>query len=140
VAAVFVSAIVVQGLGCASDGPKQEPRYTIIKNPEPEVEQSGIPADKQEEIQLVLKQREPSVRKCYQDVLNDKHDRGFQGTVTVLIHFEPPGKATDVRVIGSTLNSPEVEGCLAAQLKAFEYPELQQGGDFQHEYMFRPAF
>ena len=41
----------------------------------------GIPPDKQAEIQLLLQQRDPSTLKCYNDVLNEKHDRAFKGSV-----------------------------------------------------------
>ena len=51
----------------------------------------GIPPDKQAEIQLVLQQRDTSTLKCYQDVLNDKHDRAFKGTVFVMLTIEPSG-------------------------------------------------
>ena len=57
-----------------------EPRYTIVKRNETAAPQGGVPPDKEAEIQLVLQQREVSTRKCYQDVLNEKHDRAFQGT------------------------------------------------------------
>ena len=67
----------------------------------------GIPPDKEAEIMLVLQQREVSTRKCYQDVLNEKQDRTFQGNVKVVIALRADGEAQDVRVVG---DHPEQQG------------------------------
>ena len=91
-------------------------------------------------MQLVLQQREVSTRKCYQDVLNEKADRKFQGTVQVLIALGTNRQATDVRVIGGTLNDQDVQSCLVATIKRFEFPELTQPGEVQSVFRFQPAY
>jgi hypothetical protein len=117
-----------------------EPRYTIVKGNESAAPQGGIAPDKEAEIQLVLQQREVSTRKCYQDELNVKGDRAFQGTMKVLIALNTAGQASQVKVIGGTLNSPEVATCLTETISRFEFPKLDQPGDVQYEFMFRPAY
>lgn len=122
-----------------SAGPS-EPRYTIVKNEPGRVAQEGIPIDKQSDIMMMLQQREPTARKCYQDVLNEKNDRGFQGTVAVIIRLAPGGAKPQVRVSKTTLKSPEVEQCLIERIGEFEFPAVDQGGEMQYEYLFRPAY
>ena len=117
----------------------EEPRYTIIKGQEGPLRQSGLSADKQAEVQMVLQQREATTRKCYQDRLNQLQDRTFAGTVEVLIILRP-GSATATRVIKSTLNSPEVEQCLAQKIADFEFPQVEQEGEVPYTYSFRPAY
>ena len=117
-----------------------EPRYTIVKGNESAAPQGGIAPDKEAEIQLVLQQREVSTRKCYQDELNVKGDRAFQGTMKVLIALNTSGQASQVKVIGGTLNSPEVATCLTETISRFEFPKLEQPGDVQYEFQFRPAY
>ena len=94
---------------------------------------SGIPPDKEAEVQLLLQQRNPSTLKCYSDVLNEKHDRAFKGTVIVLLSLEPSGgqsKAAEVKVIGGTMTDKEVTDCVVDKLKDFDYPGiLGQGHD-----------
>jgi len=142
--AALVAASSFGTLACKSSGtepqPAGEPRYQIVRPDEKPTEQSGLPVDKQSEIQLVLQQREPSTAKCYTDVLNEKQDRKFQGQVTVVIHFEKSGAASDVKVITSTLKSPEVESCLVEKIKGFEFPVLEKPGDMHYSYVFRPAY
>ncbi len=142
--AVLLSAtatLAATGLGCASgDTQAGEQRVRVVRSAEPTSEAGGIAPDKQAEIQLLLQQREPSTTKCYSDVLNDKHDRAFKGTVAVIISLEPSGQASDVKIVNSTLNSPEVNECLIEKLKGFEYPQIEHSGSMQYVYQFQPAY
>ena len=116
----------------------------VVKGPEPSSQPtSGISPDKEAEIQLLLQQRNPSTLKCYSDVLNEKHDRAFKGTVIVLISLEPNGsqaKVSDVKVIGGTMTDKEVTSCVVDKLKEFEYPEVTNAGTMQYVYRFEPAY
>jgi hypothetical protein len=127
--------------GCASTGEQAgEERVRIVREQEQKAEEGGIPPDKQAEIQLLLQQRDPSTLKCYSDVLNDKHDRAFKGSVAVMLTLEPSGKASDVKIVNSTLNNDEVHNCLISKIKDFEFPTLDHGGSMQYVYHFQPAY
>lgn len=135
--------VLFAGLGCASSGETSEERVRVVHPPEKQAEQGGIPPDKQADIQLTLEQRDPSTLKCYSDVLNEKHDRAFKGSVAILLTLEPAGessKASDVKIVNSTLNDKEVHDCLIEKLKEFEFPKLDHGGSMQYVYHFQPAY
>jgi hypothetical protein len=135
-----LTLLLALGAACArSGGADNQPTSVNIKPDELPVS-GGIPPDKEAEIMLVLQQREVSTRKCYQDVLNEKQDRSFQGNVKVVIALQESGEAQDVRVVGTTLNNKEVEDCLAATIRRFEFPQLAQKGEVQYEFRFRPAY
>jgi TonB family protein len=136
---LWCAGLLVATFGCSSPQ-KREPRYTIIRPNEQQAAQGGISPDKEAEIQLVLQNRESAARKCYQDVLNEKHDRGFQGSVRVLISIQPSGQASSVKVIGGSLSDRTVQDCLVQTIKEFEFPQLTTAGDVQYEYRFRPAY
>jgi hypothetical protein len=125
--------------GCAESSAGGE-RVTVVRNAEPPPTLGGIPPDKQAEIQLLLQQRDTSTLKCYQDVLNEKHDRAFKGSVFVILTINPSGKADDVRVAGGSLNNAEVGQCLVEKLKEFDYPQVPNRGSMQYEYRFEPAY
>ena len=116
----------------------------VVKGPEERSSgEKGIPPDKEAEVQLLLQQRNPSTLKCYSDVLNEKHDRAFKGTVIVLLSLEPSGgqsKAADVKIIGGTMTDKEVTSCVVDKLKEFDYPEIQSAGTMQYVYRFEPAY
>jgi hypothetical protein len=139
--AVSLTSIV----GCAEETVTGEPRVRVVKSSDAPAEVGGIPPDKQSDIQLMLQQREPSVRKCYNDVLNDGgHDRSFKGNVVLLISLSPGGKenarVTGVKVINDSLKNDEVSSCVVEKLKEFEYPDVPNAGTMQYSYKFEPAY
>jgi hypothetical protein len=136
---LILSFAWVVGAGCAETQSGERP-VTVVRNEEPTPQLGGIPPDKQAEIQLLLQQRDTSTLKCYQEVLDEKHDRAFKGSVFVVLTIEPSGRAADVRVVGGSLKSPEVGQCLVSKLKDFEYPAIPNQGSMQYEYRFEPAY
>ena len=58
----------------------------------------------------------------------------------MLIALEPSGKASDVTIVNSNLNSKDVDDCLIAKIKEFEFPELEHAGSMQYVYHFEPAY
>jgi hypothetical protein len=134
-------ATLVFGLSFACSQQAAGPSgQTVLRPNESSGPTSGLAPDKEAEVNLVLQQRDASTRKCYQDVLNEKADRNFQGTVVVLISLGTNREARDVKVIGGTLNDADVQGCLVSTIKRFEFPELSQPGDVQSTYRFQPAY
>lgn len=126
-------------VGCADSSEGGE-NVRVVKNPATaSMETGGISPDKQAEVQLLLQQRDPSTLRCYQDVLDEKHDRAFKGTVIVLLSLQPGGKGS-AKVIGGTLNNKEVSDCLISKLDEFEYPQVEQSGTMQYVYKFEPAY
>ncbi len=137
--------LTTMSLGCAEETATGEQRVRIVKNNDAPAEVGGIAPDKQADIQLMLQQREPSVRKCYNDVLNDgSHDRSFKGSVVVLISLasgsKEGAKVTGVKVINDTLKNDDVSSCVVDKLKEFEYPEIPNPGTMQYSYKFEPAY
>ena len=124
---------------CAETSDSNERSVRVVKNQEVTAQTGGISPDKESEVQLLLQQRDPSTLRCYQDVLDEKHDRAFKGTVIVLLELTPAGKAT-AKVTGGTLNNKDVSDCLVGKLNDFEYPQVAQTGTMQYVYRFEPAY
>jgi hypothetical protein len=128
---------------CATSGGGDEGGSTqrvVRGNEDIRIDTGGIPPDKQADIYLVLQQRDASARRCYQDVLNEKKTRQFQGTVKILLSLNTNGTASAVRVTGGTLNNKDVENCLIQTVKEFEFPKLDRSGDIQYDYKFEPQY
>jgi hypothetical protein len=140
-AALAVMSTLV--LACAETSDSNERSVRVVKNKEEAPSAtSGISPDKEAEVQLLLQQRDPSTLRCYQDVLDEKHDRAFKGTVIVLLSLTPSGGSStaSAKIIGGTLNNKEVGDCLIEKLQGFEYPQIAQAGTMQYVYRFEPAY
>src|SRR5512140_3711085 len=110
---------------CATTGEEGKPVPVVVRGgDEMTINTGGIPPDKQADVYLVLQQRDASARKCYQDVLNEKHTREFKGTVKIMLSLGTNGAAKAVKVMGGTLNNSDVEACLIQTVKDFEFPAL----------------
>ena len=134
-----IALFATLAVGCADSSEGGE-NVRVVKNPaQASVETGGISPDKQAEVQLLLQQRDPSTLRCYQDVLDEKHDRAFKGTVIVLLTISPGGKGS-AKVTGGTLNNKEVSDCVIEKLNEFEYPQVVQTGTMQYVYKFEPAY
>lgn len=139
-AMLFAMGICLSLGACATTSDQDRPPVVVRGGEEIRVDTGGIPPDKQADIYLVLNQRDASARKCYQDVLNEKHTREFKGTVKILLSLNTDGSARAVKITGGTLNNREVENCLVETVKQFEFPKLDRGGDLQYEYTFEPQY
>ena len=126
---------------CATSGASEDKPVTVVRgNEEIRIDTGGIPPDKQADVYLVLQQRDASARRCYQDVLNEKHTRDFKGTVTIMLSLNTNGTAKAVKVMSSTLNNKDVESCLTQTIKEFEFPKVDRPGDIQYVYKFEPQY
>lgn len=126
---------------CATSNEESKPVPVVVRGGEEmTINTGGIPPDKQADIYLVLQQRDASARKCYQDVLNEKHTREFKGTVKIMLSLNTNGTAKGVRIMGGTLKNKDVEDCLIETVKDFEFPRLDRPGDVQYDYTFEPQY
>jgi len=127
---------------CATgSGEEDKPVPVIVRgNEDMTMNTGGIPPDKQADIYLVLQQRDASARKCYQDVLNEKHTREFKGTVKIMLSLNTNGAAKAVKIMGGSLKNKDVEDCLIQTVKDFEFPKLDRPGDVQYDYTFEPQY
>jgi len=128
---------------CATGGTGDEDKslpVVVRGNEDMTINTGGIPPDKQADIYLVLQQRDASARKCYQDVLNEKHTREFKGTVKIMLSLTTGGTAKAVKIMGGTLKNKDVEDCLIQTVKDFEFPKLDRPGDVQYDYTFEPQY
>ena len=136
---LWVAMGVVSSLGaCAASNGTGPMR--VENDPQKAPVTGGIPPERLGDIYLVLDERDASAKKCYQDVLDEKGTRKFQGTVKLLLTLTTDGSAKDVRVVGGTLNNKEVNDCLVKAVKEFEFPKLSRGGDFEYQYTFAPEY
>ena len=128
---------------CASTsgaGDEDRPAVIVRGGEQMTINTGGIPPDKQFDVYQVLQQRDASARKCYQDVLNEKHSRAFKGTVKIMLSLNTNGSAKAVKVMGGSLNNKDVENCLVQTVQEFEFPKLDRPGDVQYDYTFEPQY
>ena len=74
---------------------------------------SGLPAA---EVQRVVLAQEDGIRACYEG----KTDK--DGIVTMAWHIETSGRVSEAHVASTTLNDPNVEGCVTRLVESWRFP------------------
>lgn len=110
---------VVMG-GCASGSAERRPQAAA---PEQSSADQSIQLDRIDEINRLCQRKAGiAVPRCW----NDEYQRTgkkFEAQVTLMIVVNAAGTAEDVKVIGSTAKSKELEACLMDQARTWSYPE-----------------
>ena len=65
-----------------------------------------------------------------------RKDSSLKGTVTVKMVISPTGKAREVVIVSSTLNSPELEEAIANRIYMWRFPGFKWGENFTTTYTF----
>lgn len=89
-------------------------------------------------IQRVIKRHQTQVKYCYERALAKDPDLG--GRVKANFTVEANGTVSKV-ALESTLNAPEVEGCLVGQIQRWRFPEPEGGRvtTIGYPWIFKPA-
>jgi hypothetical protein len=99
----------------------------------------AAPGAESPEVQAAVRAIQPGVNDCYQQGLKQKADLGGTVTVAFTLHKDPQGGsfAKEGAVADSSLQAPQVEGCIVQQLNQARFPDIKGEGDVQVRYPFK---
>ncbi len=111
--------------GCAEEQPAQRHRSAT-----PAEESGGNSSDpgavtpeRQSAVERLFARKAVDLQGCWTDEYEKNHNRKLEGDVTVQLVVESTGKASDVKVIKSTLQNQDVEGCVVRTVGSWSFPE-----------------
>jgi len=88
----------------------------------PEVRSGGgVPSRSREEIEMVFDQNKGAIYALYTRAL--RKDPGLQGKLVLSLTIEPSGEISNVEIVSSELNNPELERKLVQRVKLFRFDE-----------------
>jgi TonB family protein len=90
-------------------------------------------------IQRVINQHRNQIRYCYEIELQRQHD--LEGRVAVRWITSATGAVARVDIAESTLNNDNVESCIRAKIRAWQFPAPAGGGivEVNYPFVFRPT-
>ncbi len=129
---VCVALLPLLALGCGGSSEEENGKGTTpvakkggepVEDNGPTADPNAIPAEKFEEIDAFFKRKAAQLQfTCY--------------TLVVA----PGNKLERVKVSRSTLNSPEIEECIVAQMKTWSWPDVPALAPYQGSVGFKPAW
>lgn len=136
-ALAFVLAAACGGSQKAADEP-------VVDDDEEEVaddeeEDTGddvmVEPEKLEDLQRTMERRSPRVSRCYADALEAGELKpSDRGEVTVGLTVTESGKATNVRVLQSSIKSKMVEDCVLEEVRSARFTTLPKPVEFSYTY------
>jgi hypothetical protein len=89
-------------------------------------------------IQAVIKQQHKFIGNCYGEAILNKGSEHLKGTLMIGFDIDAAGRAHATRVLKkrSNLKSPELQNCLIAGLKNWDFPIETKGAEVTVNYPF----
>jgi hypothetical protein len=116
--------------GCAESSSEQ--RRTVTTPSESSSSESSsaasaeaISPDRQDAIERLFARKATELQDCWAREYEKSHNRKLEGDITVGMDITPSGSPSHVRVLKSTINNSDIEGCVQQQVAAWSFPEGQ---------------
>jgi hypothetical protein len=138
-----MGAAVVLAAGCAESTAQQRAPASgaqAVESEQSTVDPSAVSQEKLDELnQFFYRKMGPLQYRCYNDEVERTHKK-YEGNLSLSLIVRPGGRATDVKVIGSTLNSPEIERCVVDEIKQWGWPDVPGPAPYTGSINFKPAW
>lgn len=96
--------------------------------------ETSVDSDR-EKIMAVVQNNAKDVRRCYERK-GLRSDPKLEGSVKVGLTVLDTGKASNIRVISSTLNSRDVENCIVEKVASWDFPAPPKGASVTIDGLF----
>jgi hypothetical protein len=136
---VVLAAMIAGGCATESGGGNPSQRASHPAE-EGTTSQGGVPPEQIDAVQEVFRRKEQAVNSCYTAGIEETKNRKLEGKLMLSMVIKPSGRATDVKVLETTLNTPTIERCIIKLVEGWEFPKVAEKLPMTHSYAFKPAF
>jgi hypothetical protein len=118
-----IGFVLVLG-ACASQSTEQRAQPVANEQASPsQPDPNAVDPEHHDAVERTFARKTTELNDCWTREYEKNHDRKLEGDLTVQMTVTPEGKATDVKVIKSTMNNPSVESCVAQTVGGWSFPE-----------------
>ncbi len=111
-------------VGCATSSSEQRGAQAAgAEGQQSATDPGAIDPERQNAIERTFARKAGDLQACWTKEYDKTHDRKLEGDLTIQMTVGPTGKASDVKIIKSTMNSASVEGCVMQMIPTWEFPE-----------------
>jgi TonB family protein len=117
---------LVMVVGCAGENAEKN-KSTTVEGQGQAVENAsggGVTSEQNDAIDAVFRRKAAELQSCWQEEYEKTKNRGLQGSVTVGLTVKPSGKPSDVRILKSSIGSPNIEQCVVKDISGWNFPEV----------------
>jgi TonB family protein len=109
---------------------------THVESGQPQVipSKQGQPGPEADDIESLVRPKVSDLNSCYKD--EQQMNPKAAGKVLLSFIIQKDGRTNDVRLLASTLKSPNMEGCLVGRIEAWQFPPTRDGQEIKVRYPF----
>lgn len=127
---VWGMVCVLALVGCATQSGSQQQTSTTPEGDSSQAQSSSTDAtaispERQDAIERLFARKAQELQDCWSKEYDKTHDRKLEGDLTIQMMVTPDGKATDVKILKSTMNNADIESCVTQQVGTWDFPTGQ---------------
>ena len=129
--------------GCAPKAEIRADQRPVVAEPARNEAGGGmdsVSSDKLEEIDMFFHRKAAQLQYACYNTEADKNHQKYQGNVSIALVVLPGGKASDVKLIGSSIKSEGIENCVVDAIKGWEWPDVNAPAPYTGSINFKPAW
>jgi TonB family protein len=109
---------------------------THVETGQPQVmpSQGGQAAPEADDVESLVRPKVSDFNSCYKE--EQLQNPKASGKVLLSFTIQKDGRTSDVRLLASTMKSPNMEGCLVGKIEAWQFPPPRNGQEIKVRYPF----
>jgi hypothetical protein len=84
-----------------------------------------VDPERSDAVERTFARKTSELQDCWTREYEKSHDRKLEGDLTIQLSVQPNGKATDIKVVKTTLNNADIISCVQQMIGAWDFPEGQ---------------
>ncbi len=125
---------VVALVGCASQSGSTQQSSTMASSESAggggggetsSADANAINPERQDAIERTFQRKTGELQQCWSAEYEKTHDRKLEGDLTVGFDISASGSPSNVRILKSSMNNRDIEGCVTQAIASWSFPEGQ---------------
>jgi hypothetical protein len=109
--------------GCASQSQEQRTQPAGDSQQASSVDPNAVDPERNDAVERTFARKTTELQDCWTREYEKSHDRKLEGDLTIQMSVQPNGKATDVKVVKTTLNNADIINCVQHMIGGWDFPE-----------------
>lgn len=132
-----VTCLVLAAAACGGGGSGKAASESTAPEAAPESSGAVVSNETMDEIRRALDRKRNVVARCLTPAIDaGELPKNARGRMTLQLTIEPGGKAGEVKVIKTSIESKTVEDCVIARVHEIEFPAVESSLPWSYTYGF----
>lgn len=119
-----IGFVLVLG-ACATQSTEQrtQPMNAETQSQPSSADPNAVDPDWQSAVERTFARKTGELQDCWTREYEKNHDRKLEGDLTIQMNVTPDGKTSDIKIVKTTLNNANVQGCVTQAISGWSFPE-----------------